>query len=218
MEGKEKTPIPINDPIHLSNMIKALKLASQCDATNAAFSVGCVITISSTGQVISSGYSRQLPGNTHAEEVALSDIGTSSKAASTRTYLQLDLYTTMEPCSERLSGKAPCVQRILDFNEAKHTYDNSVLRIHRIFQGVQEPDDFVKCAGTRILQESGLQVSSIQDPSRMINEKSGETVEVSQGWIGREALRLAKNGHQDQIEAHKDEARIWQESNWVALI
>ena len=44
------------------------------------------------------------------------------------------LYTTMEPCSFRLSGNEPCVQRILSQKG----------NIGTVFVGVMEPDTFVK--------------------------------------------------------------------------
>lgn len=200
---------------HLDTMLQALQLASQCEETNAAFSVGCVISLSSSGAQLSTGFSRQEPGNTHAEEVALNHLMSTSTTFSGPSVVELDLYTTMEPCSERLSKKPPCVQRILDFNKAGYSRgDGKKMKITRIFQGVQEPDDFVKCAGTHILQQEGVQVVTVLGPTKMQSAKTGEQVTLEPGWIEREALRLAKQGHTDQKTTLGSEARMWSEADW----
>jgi dolichyldiphosphatase len=211
----EDQSIP-NESVHLTRMLQALQLASQCEETNAAFCVGCVITASRSSEVLSTGYSRQEPGNTHAEEVALNVLMSKSSHSSTSTVtLDLDLYTTMEPCSERLSKKSPCVQRILEFNEAKYNRKGSVMKIRRIYQGVQEPEDFVKCAGTKMLEQAGLQVITVQGPTDMRRVKTGEQVQLETGWIEREALRLAKRGHDDQKPMRGIESRMWIEDGWI---
>lgn len=199
-------------------MLQALHLASQCEETTAAFSVGCVITVSASGEVLSTGYSRQEPGNTHAEEVALDQLASKSSCSlQSNRYLDLDLYTTMEPCSERLSGKMPCTQRILEFNKARFSRGDRVMRIARIFQGVQEPEDFVKCVGTRALQQEGLQVTTVQGPTKMRRISTGEQAQIESGWIEREALRLAKKGHPDQKKSRGSESRLWKETGWLSI-
>lgn len=217
-EQVERGPLSVQDPIHLANMLQALHLASQCKETTTAFSVGCVITVSASGQVLSTGYSRQEPGNTHAEEVALDLLASTSSSSTHLTkYLDLDLYTTMEPCSERSSKKAPCTQRILDFNKARYSRGDRIMRIAKIFQGVQEPDDFVKCVGTRALQQQGLQVTKVQGSTKMRRISTGEQAQVEAGWIEREALRLAKKGHSDQKKTRGSESRLWKESGWLSV-
>lgn len=213
----EEQPKVVGESMNVARMVQALRLANRCEETKAAFSVGCVITSSRSGEVIATGYSRQEPGNTHAEEVALNAIITKSdvSSSSSRT-LDLDLYTTMEPCSERLSKKSPCVQRIIEFNGANYAQSGKVMKIRRIYQGVQEPEDFVKCAGTKVLEEEGLQVIAVQGPTSMRNIETGEQVHVEKGWIEREALRLAKKGHDDQKIAVITESRMWMEDGWLA--
>ncbi|KAG9083578.1 hypothetical protein FRC07_013888, partial [Ceratobasidium sp. 392] len=56
----------------------ALEEAAKCEPTPTAFCVGCVITVpasntkdTTTHKILSVGYSRELPGNTHAEANAL---------------------------------------------------------------------------------------------------------------------------------------------------
>lgn len=187
------------DPLKLMKL--ALQQASQCEPTTTAFCVGCVIAIRGTDQVLATGYSRELEGNTHAEQCALEKLK-NSKAFTAFTEsdaVELDLYTTMEPCSERLSGSTPCVQRILAFNNQHH--QKGRMQITRIYQGVTEPSDFiVNNFGLRLLRQADLDIVTVRP-----TEGGG------QGWIEREALRLAKWGHEDQAEEKDGESRFWKE-------
>ncbi|GCE97209.1 DRAP deaminase [Zygosaccharomyces mellis] len=130
------------DP-HRKYMELALEQAAKCEPTTTAFSVGAVL-VNGT-KVISTGYSRELPGNTHAEQCALAKYFSSTGL----NELPEDtiIYTTMEPCSFRLSGNDPCVQRIIKMNK----------KIKTVFVGVLEPDTFVKNNSSRsILQKHGI--------------------------------------------------------------
>ncbi|KDN51332.1 PAP2-domain-containing protein [Tilletiaria anomala UBC 951] len=169
--------------VHYQHMLHALRLANKCEPTQTAFCVGCIITAPSLRETLATGYSRELEGNTHAEQCALDKLqrelifvaeNEAEAAAEIAEELALDLYTTMEPCSERISGATPCVQRILEFNhqrryavwtvgadadaqrcspqpqqsqQVRHPQRCSkFVRLHvaRVFQGVSEPDDFVQ--------------------------------------------------------------------------
>jgi len=57
-----------------------------------------------------------------------------------------DVYTTLEPCSVRTSGLAPCADALI------------AARISRCFIGVGEPDDFVNCQGAQKLKDAGITV------------------------------------------------------------
>jgi pyrimidine deaminase RibD-like protein len=76
--------------------------------------------------------------------------------------IDIDLYTTLEPCSKRTSGLKSCTQAILDLNASSSsssaTNDNLRLHINRVFIGAAEPPDFVVCEGARMLSESGVEV------------------------------------------------------------
>ncbi|ODV85665.1 hypothetical protein CANARDRAFT_22463 [[Candida] arabinofermentans NRRL YB-2248] len=110
------------------HMKLALKEAEKCPATKTSFRVGAILTYK--GEIISKGYSNELPGNTHAEENCINK------------YLQkynnlpigCELFTTMEPCIKRLSGKKSCTNIILENKEF----------IKTIFVGCKEPDKFIK--------------------------------------------------------------------------
>lgn len=127
----------------------ALAEASKCTPTAEAFCVGAVIVRSS--QAISTGFSRELPDNTHAEQCAIEKlIDSKGKETAFQLLRGADIYTTMEPCSVRLSGNRPCTDRLLDVG------------IGRVFLGTMEPDEFVKCEGTRKLQEKGVEIFVVE--------------------------------------------------------
>ncbi|KAG7092578.1 hypothetical protein E1B28_008924 [Marasmius oreades] len=146
---------------HLRLLRLALDEAKNCTPVPTAFCVGCVLAYRSTPEsepvVLSTGYSRELPGNTHAEANALtkfeslsdSDLSQllGSTALSKRGVLaEADVYTTMEPCSIRTSGLAPCADALIS------------AKIKRCFIGVDEPDDFVNCEGAQKLKLAGVEV------------------------------------------------------------
>jgi pyrimidine deaminase RibD-like protein len=114
----------------------AIQEANRCIPSEGAFSVGAVLVLQ--GDILATGYSREIEGNTHAEECCFLKVSECRGAT---------IYTTMEPCGQRLSGKTSCAQRILDAG------------IHRVVQGIQEPPNFVgQSIGTKILLEGGVQV------------------------------------------------------------
>ncbi|KAI0374912.1 cytidine deaminase-like protein [Pilatotrama ljubarskyi] len=142
----------------------ALDEARKCTPSPAAFCVGCVLTAayppgSSHPVIFARGYSRELPGNTHAEANALSKARQLSQNELARLFpdasrpididvvlANADIYTTMEPCSVRTSGLPPCADAII------------AARIRRCFIGVGEPDDFVQCEGAQKLKDAGVEV------------------------------------------------------------
>ncbi|ORY54282.1 cytidine deaminase-like protein [Leucosporidium creatinivorum] len=166
MTETKTAPAPLpktSAPEHVHRMRLALDEAKKSVPTPTAFCVGCIIT-SSSGTILSSGYSRELEGNTHAEQCALTKLGSPEAAA---PFLEgASIYTTMEPCSLRLSGYMPCVQRVLQTS------------IQNVYIGVQEPSDFVECEGTRLLRECGRQVWVVEAPG-----------------LAEECLEVARKGH-----------------------
>lgn len=129
-----------NDPTDLKYMQLSIQEANKSIPAPAAYCVGAAL-VDAQGELLSTGYSRELPGNTHAEECALSKISNKDVKTEGAT-----MYTTMEPCSVRLSGNRPCVSRII---EAK---------IKRVVVGVREPPNLVACEGIDLLEREGIQV------------------------------------------------------------
>ena len=62
------------------------------------------------------------------------------------------LYTTMEPCNKRQSGKMPCVDRILRLKDC----------IRVVYCGIKEPENFIEqtvlVVGRKRLAETGVEV------------------------------------------------------------
>ncbi|KAJ7449882.1 cytidine deaminase-like protein [Mycena latifolia] len=144
-------------------MGKALAEANNCEPTPTAFCVGCVLAVSwptddDEPTVVSTAYSRELPGNTHAEANALTKLHSlaapqiqalfpaSSPPEIHEILPRLDIYTTMEPCSVRTSGLDPCADALI------------AAGVRRCFIGVREPPDFVKCEGAQKLKDAGIEV------------------------------------------------------------
>ena len=160
-------------------MLAAVEEGKKCSCTETAYNVGAIITklddqCQDEEIIVAKGYSRELPGNTHAEESALIKLGLShlrdfedAEEELKNQRLKEDcadgkatgcaLYTTMEPCSKRLSGNRSCTSRIL------------AAKVAKVVVGVQEPDKFVACEGTKMLQDKGIVVEYVNDES-LINE------------------------------------------------
>ncbi|GLB34895.1 putative cytidine and deoxycytidylate deaminase zinc-binding region [Lyophyllum shimeji] len=166
---------------HLQFIQLALAEAEKCIPTPTAFCVGCLLVArwpAETDQpvILATGYSRELPGNTHAEANALSKAMTLSQAELAAMFpsaadidlqsimAHVDVYTTLEPCSVRTSGLAPCADALIKAN------------VKRCFIGVGEPDDFVKCEGAQKLKDAGIEI-------------------VWMAGLEEECLRAARRGH-----------------------
>lgn len=128
--------------IHKPFMEKALDEARKSTGTENAFSVGALLV--KDGQILETGYTRELPGNTHAEQCALEKYFAKHNVNDVPEGSVI--YTTMEPCSLRLSGNLPCVDRILQTS------------IKTVFVGVMEPDTFVSAnEGKKKLEAAGVE-------------------------------------------------------------
>ncbi|KAI8805405.1 cytidine deaminase-like protein [Cladochytrium replicatum] len=126
-------------------MRAALDQAWKCVPSESAYSVGALLVDPKSNTVLATGFSREIPGNTHAEECALLKLADPSLARGSTCY------STMEPCGERLSGKTPCANLLVAAGVA------------RVVVGIREPPFFVpSCIGTDLLRDSGIVVDYIQ--------------------------------------------------------
>ncbi|KAJ2817295.1 hypothetical protein FBU31_006274 [Coemansia sp. 'formosensis'] len=128
-------------------MRKAIDEGKKCIGVDTAYNVGAVIASGDKQHVLSTGYSRELPGNTHAEQCALMKIAEREEIVPNTAVM----YTTMEPCSKRSPGNAPCVKRVLESG------------IRLVYVGVREPPIFVQCTGIEELTDNGVQVVHIAE-------------------------------------------------------
>lgn len=140
---------------HKRYMLLALSIAEMSIPRSTNFRVGAVLVDEGTNEILSTGYTLELPGNTHAEqccldnycamkEVSVDDIGNILPERSV-------LYTTMEPCDRRASGNVPCTERIL------RTKSGIYGGIKTVYLGVKEPIIFVgENTGRMKLEDGGV--------------------------------------------------------------
>ncbi|KAI0849732.1 cytidine deaminase-like protein [Daldinia vernicosa] len=127
----------INAEDHQAYMKFALSLATKSPPKPTNYRVGALVVDIATNEILATGYTLELPGNTHAEQCCFEKLAEKYDIAATRIGEvlpnQVALYTTVEPCSQRLSGNLPCVDRILAIGN----------KIKTVYVGVHEPEKFV---------------------------------------------------------------------------
>ncbi len=151
---------------HAGYMYLAVEQAKLSPPAPTKFCVGAVLVDADKNEILSTGYSEELPrgrpgdpGSTHAEQCCFIKVGGRHELpdASIGAVLPSDtvLYTTMEPCNERLSGNRTCVDRILGLRGA----------ITRVYVGILEPGTFIaKNEGIHRLRDAGITVQIVDDP------------------------------------------------------
>lgn len=134
----------MGDEHHFWFMDIAISEAVKAAETCSAFSVGAVLVLN--GEEISRAHSREIEGNTHAEECCLLKLQ-NRKLAQNAT-----IYSTMEPCGRRLSGNTCCAKLIIEAG------------ISKVVFGCIEPETFVgKSAGMKMLVDAGIEVIYLKE-------------------------------------------------------
>ncbi|KKY37761.1 putative cytidine and deoxycytidylate deaminase zinc-binding region [Diaporthe ampelina] len=159
---------------HRAYMELALSLARKSPPKPTNYRVGAVVVDQSTNEVLAHGYTLELEGNTHAEQCCLIKLteahGVPEERLAQVLPKNLALYTTVEPCSKRLSGNVPCAERILRLAGA----------IRTVYVGVMEPKKFVADnTGRAALEKAGIQFVHVEG-------------------LEDEILKVAKAGHEPQ--------------------
>lgn len=162
--------------IHIGYMRLALLEARKSPPKPTNFRVGAVLVgpsegdVGSGGTILATGYTLELEGNTHAEQVCLRKIAAAAGLPEERAGEALPegtvLYTTVEPCAKRLSGNEPCVERILRTRKTGPQSGGEAgmkggtgAGIAKVYVGVKEPETFVgENQGRNILEEDGVEV------------------------------------------------------------
>jgi pyrimidine deaminase RibD-like protein len=134
----------------------ALDQAQESPPKPSNFRVGALLVDGDSGEILSRGYSLELPGNTHAEQCCLLKIAADHSLPEERVGEVLPaktvLYTTMEPCNLRLSGNTTCVDRIL-----RTKGKDGEFKIKTVYVGIQEPEKFVGVnEGRKKLEDQGV--------------------------------------------------------------
>ncbi|KAF2403652.1 cytidine deaminase-like protein [Trichodelitschia bisporula] len=136
---------------HLVYLRQCLSLACRSPPKPTNFRVGALLVDQRTNSIITTGYTLELPGNVHAEQCCLSKVAAAHDLPEERVGEVLPdntvMYSTMEPCGERLSGNLPCAERIV---RAK--------KVRKVVYGVREPSTFIKeSKGKRMMDQAGIQ-------------------------------------------------------------
>jgi len=139
-------------------MQAALDLARKSPPKPTNYRVGALVVDVATNTVLATGYTLELSGNTHAEQCCFIKLADKHQVPEDRLAealpdSELALYTTVEPCSKRLSGNLPCVERVLRLAG----------KIKTVYVGIMEPETFVsQNTGRRSLQDAGIEVVHVQ--------------------------------------------------------
>lgn len=157
--------------LHADYMRQALDLARKSPPKPTNYRVGALLVNLKTNTVITTGYTLECPGNTHAEQscfIKLSESLNVSEEDLPKTLTdEMALYTTVEPCFKRLSGNIPCVERVLRLKNV----------IKKVYVGVKEPEKFVgQNTGRKTLEDAGIEVILVEG-------------------MGKEILEVATAGH-----------------------
>lgn len=145
---------------HEGFMEYALEQARKSPPASNKFCVGAVLVDEDKGEVLSTGYSLEYPrdykgdpGTTHAEQCCFIKIADKHNLREEQIADVLPpntvLYTTMEPCNERLSGNMTCATRIIRLKNA----------IKTVYVGIREPGTFIaNNDGQERLESHGINV------------------------------------------------------------
>jgi diaminohydroxyphosphoribosylaminopyrimidine deaminase/5-amino-6-(5-phosphoribosylamino)uracil reductase len=126
----------------------AVDLSRRSPPVRYAYAVGAIIVAG--GSELASGWSRDTEPTVHAEESALSRVDTDLAAAT--------LYSSLEPCSVRRSGRRSCTRLILD------------ARIPRVVFALREPPLLADCDGAELLAAAGVTVVEVAELAPAVRE------------------------------------------------
>ncbi|KAF4982166.1 hypothetical protein FZEAL_2143 [Fusarium zealandicum] len=168
---------------HEGLMEFALDQARKSPPAGNKFCVGAVLVDADTGEVLSTGFSLEYPrdyngdvGMTHAEQCCFIKIADKHDLLEERIHEVLPantaLYTTMEPCNERLSGNMTCATRILRLQSA----------IKTVYVGIKEPGTFIALNdGQQRLERNGCFCAAFYNSQSQAGCTPGQRSSTFQG-------------------------------------
>lgn len=146
--------MPDSSNSNVTYMRLALAEARKSPPKPTNFCVGAVLVSPTVPPTVITGYTLELPGNTHAEQCCFLKLN----APETPLPSGSVLYTTMEPCNKRSVGNKPCVDRILEVKDG-----DGRLAIKTVYVGVLEPETFVGVnEGRKRLEQAGIEVVKVE--------------------------------------------------------
>lgn len=138
------------DETDLTLLRQCAELAHAATPVETAFSVGAILT-DADRRILATAHSRELGPTWHAEAVALEKARQAGRLHRAHT-----LYSSLEPCSRRKSGRQPCCDVILRSP------------IERVVFIAHEPAIFVDASGAETLAEAGLKIDSHPDLTGLV--------------------------------------------------
>lgn len=134
--GSARVPGDLDGDRHW--LTAAIDLSRQSPPSPSAFSVGALL-VAASGEVIATGYSREVDPADHAEEIAL------RRAAGAKLSMAT-LYSSLEPCLRRASRPDSCAALI------------SAAGVHRVVIAWREPPLFMPGGGAAWLARRDIAV------------------------------------------------------------
>lgn len=123
---------------------QAIDLSRSCPPSE-TFNVGAII-LDKSGEILSTGYSRETDPHDHAEEIAIKKL-----PADDPRLVGSTIYSSLEPCSKRASRPRTCTELII------------AAGITHVVLAWREPNIFVDCEGVELLSAAGLEVTEYPD-------------------------------------------------------
>lgn len=210
-----------NTSPHTAYIKECLTLAEKSPPRPTNFRVGALLLSRKDNdptftddRILSTGYTMELAGNTHAEQCCFSNYAAVHNVPDDQvsTVLPVEpgrkliMYVTMEPCGKRLSGNAPCAQRIA------RTREGGREGVHKVYFGVKEPETFVgESEGCRMLTEAGIEWEHVSGMEREIlavafagHENGEEKVRAALGEKGTDIDDISPEERRRQEEAPRN--------------
>jgi diaminohydroxyphosphoribosylaminopyrimidine deaminase/5-amino-6-(5-phosphoribosylamino)uracil reductase len=136
--------VPGHPDADVSWLRQAIELSRRCPPSASAFSVGAVL-VSGAGQVLATGFSREVNPKDHAEEVALARANPAARPG----FQGATLYSSLEPCLHRASRSRSCAELTIEAG------------IGRVVIAWLEPPLFAEGGGAAALRQAGVTVDEI---------------------------------------------------------
>ncbi|MBI1915421.1 MAG: dCMP deaminase [Planctomycetes bacterium] len=157
--------MPAPDDTFAKWLSMAIELSHCCPKSDRSFAVGAVV-VDAGDRLLTTGYSLEFGPGWHAEEIAL------SKAAADGLDLHgCTLFSSLEPCSVRLSGKRPCTEHLL------------AASIRRVVFALAEPPFFVRCEGRAVLEAGGVEVVHLPEFGEAVRAINAHLFEAHGEWL-----------------------------------
>ena len=152
----------------------ALDLSRLAPPTPTNYAVGAVV-VDRDGVLLATGHTGEAELRTHAEEAALSKLTGRDLTRST-------VYSTLEPCTTRVSRPATCTDLILTAG------------IRRVVIALREPTLFADCHGVETLRAAGVEVVEIGEMGPVVQEINAHVLQPNRGEPVRVRFDSKKSG------------------------